>query len=465
MKYSIRQPQSFSEIGRKDNQEDFLWPSPSSVTTAQRIFVMCDGVGGQESGEVASMTAGTALGNYLTDHWPSDGVVSSSLFEEALEHAYNALDDADTSDSVRKMATTMTCVVMHRGGVLVAHIGDSRIYLVRPSLVSPDHEKDAIIYMSSDHSLVNDLLRIGELTEDEARNFPQKNIITRAMQPHGERRCRADIYNLTDVQTGDYLFLCSDGVLEQLTDERLCTIMADTTPDTEKIATILSICEGRTRDNHTCWLVPIDEVVYEPGDAERCVAILPKPHHAVPRQALQPAGAEGTIQGTVEAIPVQPTQTPRHRRNASGEAPTVDLRSPGRYDIPKPAVRKSRKPLFIIAAVVLIAIIAGVATYLITRDTGTTPAPKSSTEQKKDDTKANATKPGHDDDEDDSDDDFYQEFAGNSHEDSNPYSENGTRVKEELHDTPSKTAVEESHGATSSRMSIEFSSLLHDNKR
>lgn len=274
MKYIIRQPQSFSEIGRKDNQEDFLWPNPQEVTTDQRIFIMCDGVGGQENGEVASSTAATALGTYLTTHWPADGIVTRPIFEEALAHAYDALDEADSGESVRKMATTMTCVVLHRGGALVAHIGDSRIYHIRPSVIDAAQGRPSIIYESLDHSLVNDLLRVGEITEEEARDFPQKNVITRAMQPHGEHRCRADIFNIDDIKAGDYFFLCSDGVLEQVTNEALSSIVCSVGSDEQKIAAIKSVCDGRTRDNNTCWLVPIESVIFEPGDDERATTIV-----------------------------------------------------------------------------------------------------------------------------------------------------------------------------------------------
>lgn len=269
MKYIIRQPQSFSEIGRKDNQEDFLWPNPQEVTTDQRIFIMCDGVGGQDNGEVASSTAATALGTYLTTHWPADGIVSRTIFEAALAHAYDELDKADSGETVRKMATTMTCLVLHRGGALVAHIGDSRIYHIRPSVIDAAQGRPSIIYESLDHSLVNDLLRVGEITEEEARDFPQKNVITRAMQPGGEHRCRADIFNIDDVKAGDYFFLCSDGVLEQLSNEALSSIVCSVGSDAEKIAAIKSVCDGRTRDNNTCWLMPIDSVIAEPGDEDR----------------------------------------------------------------------------------------------------------------------------------------------------------------------------------------------------
>lgn len=265
MKISIRKPLCFSEIGKKDNQEDFLWPSPDAVGTENRIFLMCDGVGGQDSGEVASQTAATALGTYLTAHPSADGMVTKAMFEEALANAYDELDKVDTG-SARKMGTTMTCVVLHRGGALVAHIGDSRIYHVRPSLAIDG--RTGIIYQSTDHSLVNDLLRVGEITEEEAKDFPQKNVITRAMQPNLERRYKADIYNLDDVQDGDYFFLCCDGVLEQLTNDKLGDILSDKKLDDQgKLDAIFSICDGKTRDNYTCWLIPIDKVEREASDA------------------------------------------------------------------------------------------------------------------------------------------------------------------------------------------------------
>ena len=267
MKITIRQPKSFSEIGRKDNQEDFLWPNPATVTKENRVFVMCDGVGGQDNGEVASETAATALGTYLTEHQSEDGIVKKADFEKALSYAYDEMDKVDNG-AVRKMGTTMTCLVLHRGGALVAHIGDSRIYHVRPSLASKEG-RTGIIYQSADHSLVNDLLKAGEITEEDAVNFPQKNVITRAMQPHLERRYKADIYEINDVESGDYFFLCCDGVLEQLTNDKLGEILANVTlNDDGKIAAIKAVCDERTRDNYTCWLVPIDKVEREESDAE-----------------------------------------------------------------------------------------------------------------------------------------------------------------------------------------------------
>ena len=299
----IRKPLYFSEIGRKDNQEDFLWPSPDSVTTNSRIFLMCDGVGGQDSGEVASQTAATALGNYLTTHNAEDGMVTKHLFEEALAYGYDELDKVDTG-AAKKMGTTMTCLALHRGGALVAHIGDSRIYHVRPSLAD-EHGRSGIIYQSADHSLVNDLLRAGEITEEEALTFPHKNVITRAMQPHLERRYKADIYNIEDVQAGDYFFLCCDGVLEQLTNDMLGAILSDSSLDDEgMMRTIKEVCDGKTRDNYTCWLVPIDEVKAEETDMveEDTDVIVTVEHEEVTPDKVIPEADEDTDEQTMVGL-------------------------------------------------------------------------------------------------------------------------------------------------------------------
>lgn len=260
MKITIRQPLSFSEIGRKDNQEDYIYPSVGKVNDQNRFFILCDGMGGHENGEVASTTVCEALGCFFESHLPEDGVMTTDLFKEALNSAYDELDKKDTG-GLKKMGTTMTCLYLHKKGYLVAHIGDSRIYHIRPNT--------GIVYQSSDHSLVNDLLRAGELTEEEALNFPQKNVITRAMQPNLERRHKADVFSFNDIKKGDYFFLCCDGVLEQLTNDCLCGILSDKKlNDSQKLDAIKLVCDGNTKDNYTCYLIPIDDVVMEEDDSK-----------------------------------------------------------------------------------------------------------------------------------------------------------------------------------------------------
>lgn len=296
MKITIKQPLSFSEIGRKDNQEDFLWPLPNAVTVDDRVFLMCDGMGGHDNGELASKTAATALGKYLTSHPSPDGIVTKAMFEQALAYGYDELDKVDNG-AVKKMGTTMTCLVLHRGGALVAHIGDSRVYHIRPSLAD-EHGRSGIIYQSADHSLVNDLLRSGEITEEEAADFPQKNVITRAMQPHLERRYKADILNIDDVQAGDYFFLCCDGVLEQLTNDTLGEILKNQTlDDNAKINAIKKVCDGKTHDNYTCWLIPVLDVQKEETDVaqddeEQVAVTVEQSPHETPNDAETKVNAE-----------------------------------------------------------------------------------------------------------------------------------------------------------------------------
>ena len=236
-------PCSFSEIGGKDNQEDRIYPSPEQVKPDQKFFILCDGMGGHDCGEVASETVSRTLGEYFERH-PVERA-DADYFNRALEFAYACLDTKDTG-SEKKMGTTMTCLYFNPDGFLAAHIGDSRIYQFRDG---------KIIFQTQDHSLVNDLLRAGEITKDEAENYPRKNVITRAMQPNS-RRSKADIYISRDILPGDFFFMCCDGVLERVNNDRLCGIFGEKTSPGQKLAAIKAECDKGTKDNYTCWLIP-----------------------------------------------------------------------------------------------------------------------------------------------------------------------------------------------------------------
>lgn len=255
---------AFSEIGRKENQEDCTYPLVGNMSESDRLFVLCDGMGGHENGEVASRAVCDAIGCYFEDHMEQQEEMSvKDFFLSALNYAYDRLDEKDAGGEM-KMGTTMTCVYLHSSGVLVAHIGDSRIYQLRPSLYDRKTGRLGIVYQSEDHSLVNDLLKIGEITPEEAENFPRKNVITRAMQPNQERRIKADVFSFDDVKPGDCFFMCSDGILEQMTNTRLVEILSDSDiTDSEKMSRIKAVCDGRTKDNYTCILIPIKDVQFE----------------------------------------------------------------------------------------------------------------------------------------------------------------------------------------------------------
>lgn len=255
MNIILKQPIGYSHIGRKDQQEDAVWPLFKDVTGDNRCIVLCDGVGGSEHGEIASQTSSRVIGEYLSNVIAKRNYVSDEDVQKAVNLAYDELEriDKDNADGRRvSMATTLTCVCFHKEGVLAAHMGDSRIYHVRPG--------KGLLYQSVDHSLVNVLLQAGELTVEEAKNFPRKNVITKAIQPHSGKRLSAEVKQLSDIRSGDYFFLCCDGVLEQLTVGRLFQILSMNCSDEEKLKLLEAESTDKTKDNYTAYLIPIDNI-------------------------------------------------------------------------------------------------------------------------------------------------------------------------------------------------------------
>lgn len=253
MKITLRKPLGYSHIGRKERQEDAVWPLFDNATDKNFCFVLCDGVGGSKHGEIASRTSSKIIGEYLTQVLEKKEFVEDEDVQNAVSLAYDELENLICSDTedISSMATTLTCVCIHKEGVLAAHIGDSRIYLIRP--------KQGLLYQSADHSLVNALIQAGELTIEEAQNFPKKNVITKAIQPNC-KRVKAEVHQLTDIKAGDYLFLCCDGVLEQLSNERLVEILSMKISDKEKLSLLEQESLDKTKDNFTAYLIPIDKV-------------------------------------------------------------------------------------------------------------------------------------------------------------------------------------------------------------
>lgn len=254
MKIYLNQPYSFCQLGKRGKQEDARYPDMDKPAKSQPFYVVCDGVGGCDNGEMASRTVCDALGKCLkhTD-WTQTFEVAD--FGKALDDAYSALYKAADKHS-RDMATTLTFIGFHCGGVLVAHIGDSRIYHIRPGV--------GILYRSDDHSLVNALVHSGNLTPDEAENHPQSNYITRCMGwvKEDEERALATVLQIADIESGDYFILCTDGVLHSTTDEMLMEIVSQDIPDEEKCMKLATICKDSS-DNNTACILPVGKVFRE----------------------------------------------------------------------------------------------------------------------------------------------------------------------------------------------------------
>ena len=282
MKYKLAKPLSIHELGQRKNQEDSIFPKLGVATENDRLFILCDGMGGHEAGEVASQAVCQTMSDYILSQADAEGVFTEAMFNDALQAAYDSLDEKDNAEDGKKMGTTMTFVKFHAGGCMVAHIGDSRIYHIRPS------EKE-ILYVSRDHSLVRDLYELGEITWEEMKTSKQKNIITRAMQPHQPKRAKADVRNISDIRPGDYFFMCSDGMLEEMEDKNLLNILSDDkTSDEEKVYILTEVIKD-SRDNHSAHLIhvlgveddeqkPVSDVTSDPvADTPAEDAVTPAP--------------------------------------------------------------------------------------------------------------------------------------------------------------------------------------------
>lgn len=249
---SIYPPVGFTQQGRRDNNEDYIVPPLGRATHHDRFFVVCDGVGGAQRGEVASLIAGESLQRFAKQH-PTQPV-DSTFVREALHSIEAAFDRAiadETEANLAGMSTTMTMLSLHDRGVTIAHVGDSRVYHVRDN---------QILHQTDDHSLVNELVRTRQITPEEAATHPRRNVITRAIQGSNSPTA-ATVYVTQDVAPDDYFFLCTDGVLECIDAKQLTDLLADTVQsDQEKVKELLARCANGSRDNYSGYLIRVADV-------------------------------------------------------------------------------------------------------------------------------------------------------------------------------------------------------------
>ncbi len=242
------------EKGARENNEDALWPAKKSALPADRLFIVCDGVGGSSAGEIASSMTCAGFADYFKKQLSENEQPGTHFLNQAhastLAH-FKAHIEKDPS--ARDMSTTLTLVYLNRASVMVAWCGDSRIYQIR---------NGEIVFQSQDHSLVNQLVKAGELTAEEAENYPQKNLILRAIQ-YKEKPSAIESVELTDVRPGDYLLLCTDGLLENINPGVLKDLLKEGEPaygtgrQKNYADAIDAICKGKTKDNYSMYLIKL----------------------------------------------------------------------------------------------------------------------------------------------------------------------------------------------------------------
>lgn len=235
-----------NEIGGRTQNEDSVWPLKDAASPHDRLFMVCDGVGGSNYGEVASSLTCEGFGHFFQQHLTQGTTLDCAFIESARAYVMQHFEYfINQTPGAENMSTTLTLAYVGDSSVVIAWCGDSRIYQIR---------QGRVIFQSEDHSLVSELVKRGELSPEEASTHPQRNIILRAIH-FKERLSEIDCVELTDVQDGDFILLCSDGLLENIGEAELQKLLIQS--DNALAGAFHELCLGKTKDNYSMYLLQI----------------------------------------------------------------------------------------------------------------------------------------------------------------------------------------------------------------
>ncbi len=209
-----------TDIGRVrvSNQDAF---ETLELTAGTWLAVVCDGMGGANAGNIASATATKFIVEFVRRSLRKGLAAEdyASLLQNAIRSANIAVYDlASKNEDYKGMGTTVVAVIATETEMVVAHVGDSRVYKINQEIQQ----------LTRDHSVVQNLIESGELTPEEARTHPRKNVITRALGI-AEDVC-ADC-NIFPFENGDTVLLCSDGLTNYIETDSILQIIKDTEPE------------------------------------------------------------------------------------------------------------------------------------------------------------------------------------------------------------------------------------------
>lgn len=238
--------EALTDVGkvRKINEDSFRIREGNGYAYA----IVADGMGGHLAGEVASRMAVEIIGNYIDEHIECDmdhfqikGMLINAFTRANCEiYAYSC-----ENESVMGMGTTATACVLRGGYLIYAHVGDSRAYTVG----------DTINRITNDHSYVQELVKLGQITPEEAKTHPRRNYITRAMGVEETMKTDSGIktYN------GDRILICSDGLHGKADDDELFEIISANTPK-ESVRKMVELANERGgEDNITAVVMEGDK--------------------------------------------------------------------------------------------------------------------------------------------------------------------------------------------------------------
>jgi protein phosphatase len=315
---------------RRENEDSAYVRAP--------VFVVADGMGGAQAGEVASSIAIEAFEREL----PDSGTPEERLAERVREANQQIYEHSRAEHGREGMGTTLTAAYLDDAHLAIAHVGDSRAYLFR------DGE---LTRLTQDHSLVDELVRQGKLTEEQAAEHPQRSIITRALGPEPDVEVDTWTY---PVRAGDVLLLCSDGLTSMVPEEQIAEILRSAETLEEAGGRLIEQAnEAGGRDNITVVLFRLEEVGSDAVIDQPTIVGEPAPPAPRSSEPPPPSPGPGSSGVAVASRPARLAPTPVGQRPAAPAAPARH--------------RRFVKPLAALVAVVIVLFLVGGGGYLATR--------------------------------------------------------------------------------------------------
>ena len=236
-------------LKRVHNEDNFL------INEEVGVYVVCDGMGGHAGGEIASAIAVHTIDESFSlmslENQSVEGmdeVISQHITSIVQLAGKTIFEEAKRERRYRGMGTTCVMTYVHDGKGYIAHVGDSRGYLLR---------KNRIEQLTEDHSLVNERIRAGYLTVEEAKNFRLKNVITRSLG--FENEVEVDI-QIVPLEVGDILMMCSDGLCNLVEAEQMARVMLENPLQQATRTLIHMACDAGGDDNITVVMFRVDEL-------------------------------------------------------------------------------------------------------------------------------------------------------------------------------------------------------------
>jgi len=232
-----------SVVGKvRANNEDAIFISDAGFAPLANLFIVADGMGGHNAGDVASKRAIDAFCEYFNNN--SNFIFVEDFLADALIFANSKVhEDAQSNPSLIGMGTTLSAVTTDADNLYYAHVGDSRIYIIAES---------HIMQITRDHSLVAEMTEKGIITREEAMYHPEKNVITRAVGTDAHVNVDKGYFPLDDVK---HVLLCSDGLSNMVSDAEIYDIMVSGVEMSEKVDCLIAKANEAGGDDNISVIV------------------------------------------------------------------------------------------------------------------------------------------------------------------------------------------------------------------